>query len=151
MIIEVTSGKGEICAEILATIPQWFGLPESNEAYKRDVEAMTMFAALENGRVVGFLALKQHTPHAVEIHVMGARPEHHRSGVGRALVARAEEWVRASGARFFTVKTRSPSAPDPNYAKTHRFYEAMGFLPIEEFPLLWDPKNPALMLAKYLA
>jgi GNAT superfamily N-acetyltransferase len=151
MIIEVTSNKGVICAEILATIPQWFGLPESNAAYKRDVERMAMFAAIEDERALGFLALNQHTPHAVEIHVMGVRPEHHRSGLGRALVVRAEDWVRARGARFFTVKTRSLSAPDPNYAKTHRFYEAMGFLPIEEFPTLWDPQNPALMLAKYLA
>jgi hypothetical protein len=54
-------------------------------------------------------------------------------------------------ARFLTVKTRSPSAPDPNYAKTHAFYEAVGFLPIEEFPLLWNPENPALMLIKALA
>lgn len=151
MIIEVTSDKGAICAEILSTLPHWFGIPKSNAAYKRDVETMPMFAAVENGRVLGFLALNQHTPNAVEIHVMGVRPEHHRSGLGRALVMRAEEWVRARGARFFTVKTRSPSAPDPNYAKTHCFYEAMGFVPIEEFPTLWDLENPALMLAKYLA
>ncbi len=151
MIIEVTTNKGAICAEILASLPQWFGLPESNAAYKRDVESMPMFAAIEDGRVLGFVALKVHTPHAVEIHVMGVRPEHHRRGLGRALVARAEEWVRAQGARFFTVKTRSLSAPDSNYAKTHQFYEAMGFLPIEEFPTLWDPENPALMLVKYLA
>src|SRR6516164_6337462 len=76
MIIEVTSNKGAICAEILATLPHWFGIPESNAAYKRDVEHLPMFAAVEDGRVLGFLALKVHTPHAVEIHVMGVRAAH---------------------------------------------------------------------------
>ena len=151
MITEVTSGKGAICAEILATMPHWFGLPESNAAYIRDVETMPMFAAIEEERVLGFLALKVHTPHAVEIHVMGVRPEHHRGGLGRALVARAEEWVRAQGARFFTVKTLSSIDPDPGYTKTRAFYAAMGFVPIEEFGTLWNPDNPAVMLAKYLA
>ena len=150
MIVEVTSNKGAICAEILATLPHWFGIPESNAAYKRDVEHMPMFAAVEDGRLLGFLALKVHTPHAVEIHVMGVRPEHHRSGLGRALVTRAEEWVRARGARFFTVKTLSSTDPDPGYAKTRAFYASMGFVEIEEFGTLWNPDNPAVMLAKYL-
>ena len=150
MIVEVTSSKGTICAEILATLPHWFGIPESNAAYKRDVEHTPMFAAVEDSRVLGFLALKVHTPHAVEIHVMGVRPEHHRSGLGRALVTRAEEWVRARGARFFTVKTLSSTDPDPGYAKTRAFYASMGFVEIEEFGTLWNPDNPAVMLAKYL-
>ncbi len=150
MIIEQTTAKGAICAEILATLPEWFGLPASNAAYARDVGAMPMLVAQEGGKAVGFLALNRHTPHAAEIHVMGVRPEFHLQGLGRALVAAAEAWCRARGIAFFTVKTRSPSAPDPNYAKTIGFYESMGFVPIEEFPTLWDPQNPALMMAKYL-
>jgi hypothetical protein len=46
-----------------------------------------------------------------------------------------------------TVKTLSPSRPDPNYAGTRRFYEAVGFLPIEEFPTLWGANNPCLFHA----
>ena len=109
-----------------------------------------MFVAEEASVMQGFIALKQHTPHAVEIHVMGVRPEKHRSGLGRALVTRAEEYARANGARFLTVKTRSPSRPDPGYLKTLAFYRTVGFLPIEEFPTLWNAENPALMLLKAL-
>ena len=151
MIHEVSSGKGATCAEILASLPHWFGIPESNAAYKRDVESLPTFVAEDNGRVQGFIALKQHTPFAFEIHVMGVRLEKHRNGFGRALVERAEQYARTRGARFLTVKTRSPSRPDPGYLKTLAFYEAVGFLPIEEFPTLWDPENPALMLIKSLA
>jgi GNAT superfamily N-acetyltransferase len=148
MIRELHDDKGAVCAEILAALPNWFGLPESNAAYVRDVERMPMFVAEDAERIQGFLALNQHSPYAVEIHVLAVRPEHHRGGLGRALVSEAEAYTRSCGARFLTVKTRSPSAPDEGYLKTYAFYLGVGFLPIEEFPLLWNPENPALMLMK---
>jgi GNAT superfamily N-acetyltransferase len=150
MIREVLAGKGAICAEILASLPTWFGIPESNAAYKRDVEFLPMFVAEEEGRVQGFIALKRNTPYAFEIHVLGVRPELHRMGIGRSLVARAESLTREGGARFLTVKTLSANHPDAGYAKTRAFYAAMGFVPIEEFGTLWNPDNPALMMLKVL-
>jgi N-acetylglutamate synthase-like GNAT family acetyltransferase len=150
MIKEITEGKGGVCADILATLPHWFGIPESNAGYIRDVEQMPMFVVEQDGQVKGFIALKRMTQHAFEIHVLGVRPELHRKGTGRALVQRAERYVREQGVRLLTVKTRGPSRPDAGYEKTRAFYEATGFLPIEEFPTLWDPENPALMLIKVL-
>jgi ribosomal protein S18 acetylase RimI-like enzyme len=149
-VVALTSGKGEACAEILATLPQWFGIPASNAAYARDVESMPVFAAVADGKFAGFIALHRHTPYATEIHVMGVKPALHRQGIGRALVDAAERDARIAGARFLTVKTRGPSKPDPNYARTRAFYEGLGFLAIEEFPLLWDAENPALMMIKPL-
>jgi ribosomal protein S18 acetylase RimI-like enzyme len=149
-VVELTHDKGSVCREILASLPGWFGIPESNAAYARDVETLPMFGAVENGILIGFLAIKQHTPYACEIHVMGVRAGRHRNGAGRALVNAAQAYARGKGARFLTVKTRSDSAPDPNYLKTLAFYVAMGFVPIEEFPTLWNPENPALMLLKPL-
>jgi hypothetical protein len=49
------------------------------------------------------------------------------------------------------VKTLGPSRPDVGYDKTRAFYLAYGFRPLEEFPLLWDPANPALQLVKSVA
>jgi hypothetical protein len=46
------------------------------------------------------------------------------------------------------VKTLSASRPDPGYDKTRAFYLAFGFRPLEEFPTLWYPSNPALQLIK---
>jgi GNAT superfamily N-acetyltransferase len=150
MIREVSSDKGAICAEILAALPSWFGIPESNAAYKRDVESLPMFVYEDDGRARGFIALKRNTAHAYEIHVLGVRPEHHRNGLGRALVIRAEAHARENGAQFLTVKTLSAAHPDAGYAKTRAFYAALGFLPIEEFGTLWSADNPALMLLKPL-
>src|SRR4029077_4620439 len=128
MIRELLTDKGAVCAEILASLPTWFGIPASNAEYKRDVELLPMFVAQDEDRVQGFIPLKQHTAHAFEINVLGVRPELHRKGLGRALVARAEWHARENGARLLTVKTLSSTHPDPGYAKTRAFYEAMGFL-----------------------
>ena len=149
-IRELSTAKSAACAEILAALPEWFGIPEANATYIRNVESLPAFAAEVENTLAGFLALKQHTPHAAEIYLLGVKPQFHRRGVGRALVACAESHLRARGVRFFTVKTLSPSVADSNYAATRQFYGAMGFLPIEEFPTLWSAKNPALMLAKLL-
>ncbi len=147
----VTTAKGALCAEILATLPHWFGIAESNAAYVRDVEAMPMFAAREGEAVLGFVALGRPTPHVFEVHVLGVRPQHHRSGAGRLLVDAAARHALAHGTRFLTVKTLSSRDPDPGYARTRAFYEAMGFLAIEEFPELWSPDNPAVLMLKVLA
>ncbi|MGH8735065.1 MAG: RdgB/HAM1 family non-canonical purine NTP pyrophosphatase, partial [Burkholderiales bacterium] len=49
-----------------------------------------------------------------------------------------------------TVKTLAPSAGDRLYARTHRFYAAEGFVPLEVFPTLWNEENPCLLMAKVL-
>jgi GNAT superfamily N-acetyltransferase len=149
-IKDVTSSKGAICAEILATLPTWFGMPASNEAYIRDVEAMPMWAAYDGDNLQGFIALGRPTPHVFEIHVMGVKPQQHRSGTGRALIEAAAAYAKANGTRFLTVKTLSARDPDPGYAKTRAFYEAMGFVAIDELPELWSPDNPACIMLKVL-
>jgi GNAT superfamily N-acetyltransferase len=151
-VTEIAQGKSALCAAILARLPQWFGLADSNAAYIRDVAAMPVFAArLGDGRDIGFLALNRHTPYAAEIHVMGVDPAHHRAGVGRALVEAAARHAAAQGMRYLTVKTLSAAHPDPGYARTRAFYEALGFVPLEEFPTLWDAENPALMMIRSVA
>ena len=149
-IVEIDRGKGALCAEILATLPGWFGMPESNAAYARAVEAMPMFAAMDGAAVLGFLALGRPTPHVFEVHVMGVRPQHHRQGVGRALLAAAVRHARSAGLRHLTVKTLSARDPDPGYGRTRAFYEAAGFVAIDEFPESWSPGNPLVLLLKRL-
>ena len=80
---------------------------------------------------------------------MAVDPAHHRTGVGRRLVAAAEGELAADGVRLLQVKTLGPSDPDPSYRGTRGFYEAMGFAPLEELPDLW-PGNPCLILVKTL-
>jgi GNAT superfamily N-acetyltransferase len=97
----------------------------------------------------GLLSLKEHNPRAAEVYVMGVVPEEHRRGIGTALLAAAEAALRERGVEYLQVKTLGPSRESRAYAATREFYEARGFVPLEEFAELW-PGNPALLLVKRL-
>ena len=144
-------GSGEVCRQVLATLPTWFGIPESVEDYVAKAEANPTVVASVDGRDVGLLTLVVHTEYAAEIYVMGVRAEHHRLGLGRAMLATAESWLAGRGVEFLQVKTQSARREDAGYAKTRAFYLASGFRPLQEFPELWDPDNPALQMIKVVS
>ena len=54
------------------------------------------------------------------------------------------------GVRVLEVKTFGPSGRSEEYERTRRFYETIGFLPLEETTALWGPENPCLILVKPL-
>ncbi|MCP4376288.1 MAG: GNAT family N-acetyltransferase [bacterium] len=105
----------------------------------------------EDKQALGFVALARHNDWTYEIHSMGVMPEFHQRGIGRALVGAAEGLVTQANAKYLTVKTLSSQHPDPNYANTRKFYSAVGFEPLEEFPTLWGAGTPCLMMVKSLA
>ncbi len=137
--------RSRIAEAVLRDLPEWFGIEEANRAYIEAAATLPTFAVEPD---VGFLCLKQHTPRAAELYVMGVRREHHRRGIGRALAAAAEAWCRARGVRYLHVKTLGPSRPSRGYDATRTFYEALGFVALEELHGLWDEGNPALILVK---
>ncbi len=97
----------------------------------------------------GALLTIRHFPRSAEIYLMAVDPDEHRHGAGRALVTALERDLVADGVRLLQVKTLGPSQPDPGYALTRKFYQAMGFEPLEEITGLW-PDNPCLVLVKQL-
>lgn len=140
-------GKGALCEPILRALPDWFGIEESLVQYVRDIEVMPTFLAHVGEDVGGFITINQHYPQSAEIHVIGVRPEHHRRGIGGAMVEHVERWLLARNVAYLQVKTLGPSRPCAEYELTRRFYEAMGFAPLEEFKTLWK-SNPCLLMIK---
>ena len=147
-VVEISepAERSRIAEAVLRDLPEWFGIEESTRQY---IEAAATLPTLVVEPDAGFLCLKQHTPQAVEIYVMGVRREQHRKGIGRALIAAAESWCRVRGIPYLHVKTLGPSRPDPGrYDATRAFYEAVGFVALEELHGLWDENNPTLVLVK---
>lgn len=139
------------CEAVLRSVPEWFGIEEANRAYIASLRRLPGAVAEEvGGGVVGFIALEEHGPGSVEIHVLAVQRDRHRTGIGTALVTWAEDWSRRRSARWLHVKTRGPSTPDANYELTRRFYLARGFEPLFETTELWGPTNAALILVKRL-
>ena len=143
--VELPAERSRICEAVLGDLPDWFGIEEATAAYIRDVAELPTFAVGEDA----MLALKLHTSRAAEVYVMGVRRERHASGLGTALLRAAEEYLRKREIEYLQVKTLGPSDPDPGYARTRAFYEARGFVPLEEIHGLWEA-NPCLLLVKRL-
>lgn len=147
----INGGAGELCESILTELPQWFGIPEANADYVEHANDFGGVVGSVDGVDVGITTIVEHGPYSAEIYLMAVRPDHHRSGIGRAMLAAAEADLGRRGIEFLQVKTLSPLRPDANYAATRAFYEAYGFRMLEEHPLLWGPENPALQLIKAVA
>ncbi len=139
------------CERILRDLPDYFGIDEAIVQYLQDIRTRQTFHAYSDGRIAGFLSITRHTAVSAEIHVMGVSPTDHRKGVGRALVEATESYLHREGVKLFEVKTLGESHPDPNYAKTRRFYASAGFLPMEEVPDFWGKGLPTLFLVKALS
>jgi GNAT superfamily N-acetyltransferase len=147
MVVEIQDPKerSRLCERVLRDLPEWFGIEEATSAYIRDVAELPTFGVDADA----ILSLKLHTPRAAEVYVMGVRRARHAQGLGTALLRAAEEYLRARGVEYLQVKTLGPSDPDAGYARTRAFYEARGFVPLEELHDLWED-NPALLLVKRL-
>ncbi len=137
-----------LCEPVLRACKAWFGIESAVQDYLIAIDELPTFLAYVDGAVAGFFTVKQHFPKSAEAFVLAVRPEFHRCGVGRSMLAQAEAWLREQGVEYLQVKTLAATHPDPGYAKTRAFYESMGFTPLEVFPELWDEANPCLLMVK---
>jgi GNAT superfamily N-acetyltransferase len=145
---DVLSGSGPICRKILDTLPSWFGIPESVEDYVAAADRSPAVVASVGDQDVGILVLMVHGQYAAEIYVMAVVPHLHRRGIGRVMLRHAEAELARAGIELLQVKTLSASKPDEGYEKTRAFYLSYGFRPLQEFPELWGPDNPAVQMVK---
>lgn len=146
--IHDASEKTAICGLLLHSLPEWFGIEASIQEYMTAVRPLPFYAAYADGAPAGFAAVTPHTPQAAEVCVMGVLASHHGQGIGRALMTQCELFCLQSDRPFLTVKTLADTARSPEYDRTRGFYTAMGFAPLEVFPLLWDERNPCLLMVK---
>jgi GNAT superfamily N-acetyltransferase len=156
-------GQGEAAERILRTLPDWFGIEAALLDYARAADELDTLVAVvarpacggqirevRPDQVLGFVTLRETSPDALELHVMGVLPSWHRRGIGRALVDRAASHARAEGYSLLHVKTLAPDHPDPGFAATRAFYASVGFRPLEVLPQVWGPENPCLLLVRPL-
>jgi GNAT superfamily N-acetyltransferase len=135
---------------VLRSLPQWFGIERALLMYVADSATRPTLAVEIADELVGFLTLTRHFALSWEVHCMAVVAPRRNGGIGSYLLHHAERHVRQQGGRFLQVKTVAETSDCAAYAQTRRFHEARGFTPLEVFPTLWDPRNPALQLVKVL-
>ncbi len=141
----------DACDAIVRGLPDWFGLESGIVDCAAAVRSQDgLVAELADGSVGGFLTWVRHFPETAEITWMAVAASEHRHGLGRALIDALAERLVAEDARLLLVKTLSANGDSEHYDRTRAFYLAMGFLPLQEMPELWDAENPALLLVRPL-
>jgi ribosomal protein S18 acetylase RimI-like enzyme len=150
LVIETGGHWPDAVERLLRGLPEWFGIEQANRNYVESARELPSTAAVVDGEIVGICLVRRHTPVAAEIDLLAVRRDFHRLGIGRRILDRVGADLRADGVKLLQVKTYGPSGDSIEYERTRFFYEAVGFLPLEERTDIWGPGNPCLILVKPL-
>ena len=118
--------KMAVVAEVLKDLPEWFGIPESTQAY------------IEGA--------KDSSEDCAEIDCLGVKKSFQGQGIGRELITTIEREA-VKQVDYLQVKTVAEGS-NKDYDRTNVFYRSLGFKKLEIFPQLWDLKNPCQILIK---
>jgi|SRR5882757_9503184 len=124
---EDPAARRRLLEDLTARLPEWFGQPQSNRHYAEQAEILDAWTARTGGSAQGLLLLKKHSAVSAEIYWLGVDPDHHRQGLGRALVGAVEGWLRQERLKYLFVMTLHPDDPYEPYRRTRAFYERLGF------------------------
>src|SRR4029077_4817155 len=84
-------------AGLLASVPEWFGIPEANAQYVADAGRLPSYLAVDGDEVLGVALVSQHVPESRELHLLAVRRDRHRQGIGRFLVEAVVADLRQAG------------------------------------------------------
>ena len=144
--IEIPEQKAEICKSIIESLPEWFGIPESNQEYCDGVKDKPFYCIKKNNEVIGFVSIKHNNKYTLEIYVMGIKKEFHNIGIGKKLIKEIVKHAKKEKYEYLEVKTLDESRESPEYKKTRMFYSSVGFLPVDVLLNEWGNDNPCLIM-----
>ena len=138
--------KMAVVDEVLKDLPEWFGIPESTQAYIEGAKDLRVWAAYQESDVVGFISLSYSSEDCAEIDCLGVKKSFQGQGIGRELITTIEREA-VKQVDYLQVKTVAEGS-NKDYDRTNVFYRSVGFKKLEIFPQLWDPQNPCQILIK---
>ena len=138
--------KMAVVAEVLKDLPEWFGMPESTQAYIEGAKDLRVWVAYQESDVVGFISLSYSSEDCAEIDCLGVKKTFQGQGIGRELITTIEREA-VKQVDYLQVKTVAEGS-NKDYDRTNVFYRSLDFKKLEIFPQLWDLKNPCQILIK---
>ena len=138
--------KMAVVAEVLHDLPEWFGIPESTQAYIEGAKDLRVWVAYQESDVVGFISLSYSSEDCAEIDCLGVKKAYQGKGIGSQLLATLESEARKN-VDYLQLKTVAEGS-NKDYDRTNVFYRSLGFKKLEIFPQLWGPQNPCQILIK---
>ena len=141
--------KMAVVAEVLNDLPEWFGIPESTQAYIEGAKDLQVWAAYQESDLLGFVSLSYSSEDCAEIDCLGVKKGHQGRGIGSQLIANLESEA-GKQVDYLQVKTVAEGS-NKDYDRTNVFYRSLGFKKLEIFPQLWGPQNPCQILIKKMS
>ena len=138
--------KMAVVAEVLKDLPEWFGIPESTQAYIEEAKDLQVWATYQESDLTGFVSLAYSSEDCAEIDCLGVKKAYQGRGIGSQLLATLESEANKN-VDFLQVKTVAEGSKK-DYDRTNVFYRSLGFKKLEIFPQLWGPQNPCQILIK---
>ena len=65
--------KMSVVAEVLKDLPEWFGIPESTQAYIEGAKDLQVWAAYQESDLTGFVSLSYSSEECAEIDCLGVK------------------------------------------------------------------------------
>ena len=65
--------KMAVVAEVLKDLPEWFGIPESTQAYIEGAKDLQVWAAFQESDLLGFVSLSYSSEECGEIDCLGVK------------------------------------------------------------------------------
>ena len=144
--VKDTNQKMAVVAEVLKDLPEWFGIPESTQAYIEGAKDLQVWAAYQESDLTSFVSLAYSSEDCAEIDCLGVKKAYQGRGIGSQLLATLESEARKK-VDFLQVKTVTEGS-NKDYDRTNVFYRSLGFKKLEIFPQLWGSQNPCQILIK---
>ena len=146
--VKYENQKKAVVAEVLKDLPEWFGIPESTQAYIEGITDLQVWAAYQESDLTGFVSLSYSSDDCAEIDCLGVKKAYQGRKIGSQLLATLESKARKK-VDYLQVKTMAESS-NKDYDRTNVFYRSLGFKKLEIFPQLWGSQNPCQILIKKL-
>ncbi|WP_277291622.1 GNAT family N-acetyltransferase [Streptococcus orisratti] len=94
----------------MADLPEWFGIPESTQAYVDAAGDELCLLAEAEETAIGFISLIE-TETAFEIDCMGVLKSYQGQGVGSAMLEKLKSYARQHAKTYLLVKPLSAAHP----------------------------------------
>lgn len=132
--------KEQICREVLTSLPEWAEKAQSIDEHAVSCRMLPMWADHDEGVLRGFISLRETSPYAAEIYVMGVKKEFQRHKIGKAMFTALLNYARRQGYEYLQVKTVRQGT-SAQYDTANTFYQSLGFRELEVLPL-WNESTP---------
>ena len=116
----------EAAANLAQALPEWFDEDARCRAIPLDCRFQDGFVVVEEAKLLGFITLYI-AEGRVNIGWMGVLPDRQSEGIGRRLIAAAEDYCRERGISELATYTLGDSVDYEPYEATRAFYFSEGF------------------------